>query len=156
MDVREIMSKEVKSTRPDSTLASVANAMWSGNIGSLPVVDSQGRAVGIVTDRDISMSSFLNHKSLWELRVQDVIHGQRLWSCHPEDPVESALGLMKEHEVRRLPVIDQKGRLVGILSLGDLVSSASPGTGRKKPGVPLHSLDPVLKAVFAHHATAPA
>ena len=154
MNVREIMSKEVKSTNPDSTLASVANAMWSENIGSLPVVDSQGKAVGIVTDRDISMSSFLNHKSLWELRVQDVIHGQKLWTCHPDDPVEKALDLMQEHEVRRLPVVDQKGRLVGLLSLGDLVSVASPGAGRKKMAVPLHSLDPLLKAVFAHHEMA--
>ncbi|MCL4484877.1 MAG: CBS domain-containing protein [Nitrospirae bacterium] len=148
------MTSDVKTCTPDSTLASVANVMWSENVGSVPVVDSGGKPVGIVTDRDIAMSSFLNHRSLWELQVQEVVHGQTLWTCRPEDPVETAIEIMKAHEIRRLPVVDKAGHLVGLLSLGDLASAAEPGAGRMKPPLPLNSLDPVFKAVFSHHAMA--
>ena len=79
MEVRKIMTSDVKTCSPDSTLVSVVDVMWSENVGSVPVVDSGG----IVTDQDIAMSSFLNDRSLWELRVQEVVHGQRLWTCGP-------------------------------------------------------------------------
>ncbi len=156
MNVLEIMTTEVTSCSPDSTLATVASLMWSENIGSVVAVDSRGVPVGIVTDRDIAMACFLNHRSLWDLRVQDVISGQKLRTCHPDDSAESAIGMMRAHEIRRLPVVDGKGRLSGILSLGDLVAAAEAGTGRKKPALPLHALDPAFRAVFAHHARTPA
>ncbi len=154
MTVSEIMTRKVTSCRPESTLATVASLMWSENIGSVVVVDSRGSPVGIVTDRDIAMSSFLNHRSLWDLAAEDVIRGQVLLTCRPEDSAEMAVEIMRAHEVRRLPVVDGKGHLSGILSLGDLVSAVEPGMGRKKPALPLHALDPAFRAVFAHHASA--
>ncbi len=152
MNVSEIMTKKVASCRPEATLATVAGLMWSENIGSVVAVDSQGVPVGIVTDRDIAMASFLNHRSLWDLTVQNIISGHTLRTCRPEDSAESAVEAMRAYEIRRLPVVDGKGRLLGILSLGDLVSAAEPGMGRKKPDLPLHALEPALRAVFAHHA----
>jgi CBS domain-containing protein len=151
MEVREIMADEVKTCGPETTLASVAHLMWLQNIGSVPVVNLEGRPMGIVTDRDIAMSSFLNHRSLWELRACDVTREQKIRTCHVDDPVDKAIGMMKDYEIRRLPVIDGNGKLVGMLSFGDMVSVAEVGSPRKKSALSINALAPAFKTCFAHH-----
>ncbi len=95
--------------------------MWDHDCGCAPVVDGHGRLVGIVTDRDICMAAYTQGVSIAAIPVERVMSA-RVVTCARGDDLETALGLMRTHEIHRLPVADSRGRLVGILSLTDLVN----------------------------------
>lgn len=155
MNVNEIMTADVKTCSAESNLEAVAQLMWEYDCGAIPVVNQKGKPVGIVTDRDIAMSAMLNHKPLWEISADQIIQGQRLSTCEQTESVESCLTRMEQNGIRRLPVVDAKGRLSGIVSLGDTAAFVSKGaTSRnKKPtmGVPIDGLVSMLQHVSAHH-----
>lgn len=151
MNVEDIMTEEIKTCSPETTLDQVAQMMWDADCGSIPVVDAQGHPVGIVTDRDIAMSSVLNHKELWALRARDVTQNRSLATCHIGDDVDAAIDIMAKRKVRRLPVVDEAGRLEGIVTFGDLISVAEIVTSRKKPELSFNDLAPALKACCEHH-----
>ena len=153
MKVEDIMTDEVKTCAPDTILDRVAQMMWDGDCGDILVADDRGYPTGIVTDRDIAMSSVLNHKELWALRASDVTQERPLATCHIGDDVDDAIRIMAKHKVRRLPVVDSSGSLKGIISFGDLVSVAEAGTSRKKPELSFNDLMPVFKACCEHHRT---
>jgi CBS domain-containing protein len=153
MNVGEIMTQAVKFCGPDSDLESVAMDMWNHDCGCIPVVDENGKPVGIITDRDIAMAGALKGQPLRDIRISDVIKGHTLHCCHSEDPVQSALKTMWAEHVRRLPVINGDGRLQGILSVDDIIACAE--RGKRGHGVPALSYDDAmntLKAVCQPHA----
>src|SRR5580704_12306786 len=119
MNVEKLMSTDVKSCMPDHTLACAARIMWEGDCGCVPVVDTGGRVVGMITDRDICMATYLNSRSPHDLRISDFM-SQSVLSCHPHDRVTDATAAMRRAQVRRLPVTDSDGAIVGILSLTDV------------------------------------
>ncbi len=123
MNVEKLMSTDVKSCMPDHTLACAAQIMWEADCGCVPVVDAGGRVVGMITDRDICMATYLNRRSPHELRISDFM-SQGVLSCHPRDRVTDATAAMRRAQVRRLPVIDSDDILVGILSLTDVAINA--------------------------------
>lgn len=151
MNVEDVMTPNAKSCFAGDNLESVARTMWEEDIGSIPVIDSYGRPIGIVTDRDIAMCALLNHKELWELHAQDVIKGHELHTCHSGDDVHKAIDIMAENRVRRLPVVDGTGHLAGIVTFGDLVSSAKTGSSRKKAELSFNDLEPAFKACCEQH-----
>lgn len=154
MNVDEIMTPAVKACTLDSDLASVAMDMWNHHCGSVPVVDADGKPVGIVTDRDIAMAGALKGEPLRNIKISDVIQGHTLHCCRSEDSVQSALKTIWAESVRRLPVINDKGRLAGILSVDDIVACAE--RGKRGHGVPVLSYDDAmnaLKAVCRPHAS---
>lgn len=159
MNVNQIMSGEVKTCSMTASLEEAARLMWDNDCGAIPVVNEQGRPVGIVTDRDVAMAAVLNHKPLWDLSVSTVTQGQRLCTCGQSDPVSSCLQKMEQNGVRRLPVINADGRLAGILSMGDIVAFAGNGKAAPKSGraakagadVPLPQLMSMLQQVSGHH-----
>src|SRR3990172_13401491 len=106
MNVRELMIKNVAFCAPDASLESIAMQMWDKDCGSIPVVDGNGRPLGILTDRDIAMGCAMNHKALWEMRATEITNNRPLYTCHSDDDVQSALHTMAAHHVRRLPVVD--------------------------------------------------
>jgi CBS domain-containing protein len=121
--------KDVKCCAPDATLAKAAQLMWEKDCGCMPVCDKDGRVIGMITDRDICMAALTKGRALHELRVDGAMaHG--IVSCRMQDPVTIAETKMEEHQLHRLPVLDEGGRLVGIVSLADIVRSASDGRGR--------------------------
>jgi CIC family chloride channel protein len=89
----------------------------------LPVVDPDDHVVGVVTDRDICMGIGMRDVKPSELRISDIASGT-VFSCKPDDEIPAALELMKEHRVRRLVVVDDAGRLAGVVSLNDIVLTA--------------------------------
>lgn len=147
MKVREVMARDVKTCRPEDSLESSAMLMWNNDCGALPVVDSSGKPIGIITDRDIAMYSVLNHKPLWELRASDVTGSRPLYSCKENDDISAALKAMQTHRVRRLPVISDSGSLRGIISIDDVVARSE----ERKSGISYLDTINTLKAVCVHH-----
>jgi CBS domain-containing protein len=152
MNVSEAMETDVKACGSDTNLEAAAMMMWNHDCGFLPVVDSLGKPLGVITDRDIAMSAALNHKPLWELTAGDIISGQTVHLCEMDVAVRSALKTIWAQKVRRVPVVDGGGQLRGVLSVDDIVTLAERGS-RGQPLPPLSYDDAVmtLKAVARHH-----
>jgi len=121
--IENLMVKKVLSCYPEDDLCVPARAMWEGDCGSLPVVDSWSRVIGMITDRDISMAAYTKGRKLDEIRVQDVM-SRNITSCRASDSLEQVQELMRRQKVRRIPVVDADKRLVGLLSLNDIARSA--------------------------------
>lgn len=126
MRVEQLMTKQVRSCGPDDTLRHAAQLMWDNDCGCLPVCTDDGasRVVGIITDRDVCMSALFQGKPLDELRVSSAMAGQ-VQVCHSSDNLVDAERLMREARIRRLPVVDEQGTLIGMLSLADLACEAA-------------------------------
>jgi len=118
MLVKEVMSRDVQVTQPHTTLREAAELMKVMDVGPLPVCDGD-RLVGIVTDRDIIVRSVAEGQDCWEGRVRDAMSTDIAY-CFDDDDVAIAARQMKEHQLRRLLVLNRDKRLVGIVSLGDL------------------------------------
>jgi CBS domain-containing protein len=128
--VKDLMTKQVCSCLSTSTLAEAARIMWEHDCGAVPVLDETGwgRVVGMITDRDIAMGAYLQGKPLGEIRVLDVM-ARDLTTCTPDEDIDGAARTMSSARVRRLPVIDAGGRLVGLLSLAHLARASHDGDG---------------------------
>ncbi len=126
MRVREVMSEKPICCRATDSLAHAAWRMWEGDCGALPVVDTEGRAVGMITDRDIAIGVMTKNKAPSEISVAEVITGV-LHACAPQDELDLALKTMAAEQVRRLPVLDPERRVVGILSISNLILRAGSG-----------------------------
>lgn len=124
MNVEKAMSRVVRSCMPDHTLACAAQLMWEGDCGCVPIVDDRGHVMGMITDRDICMATYLNGRIPQELRIADFMSRDVL-ACSPQDRISDATAMMRRAQVRRLPVVDAEGRLVGILSLTDVATVAT-------------------------------
>ena len=118
MQIRDVMTEGAECTRPDATIQQAAERMRELDVGSLPVCDND-RLVGMVTDRDIVLRSVSRGHDPREHRVKDAMSGE-LFYCRADVDVEEAADLMKQKQIRRLPVLDGDKRLIGIVSLGDL------------------------------------
>ncbi|HEY3816893.1 MAG TPA: CBS domain-containing protein [Polyangiaceae bacterium] len=117
------MARGVLSCAPDHALSCAAKIMWDHDCGSVPVVDERGKAVGMVTDRDICMAAFTRDLAPSQMTVGSVC-SRALVAVREDESIEAAERLMQRHKVRRLPVIDAEGRPVGVLSIGDLARHA--------------------------------
>lgn len=126
MRVADLMTVDVKTCGPDDPLSVPAGLMSTHDCGSVPVVGADGRVVGMLTDRDICMAALRRAAPLDGIQVAEAM-ASRVCSVRPDDTLETAAGMMRRHQVRRLPVVDPAGRLVGLLSLGDLARRAEPG-----------------------------
>jgi len=125
MSLREILQNKgsrVLSISPDATLADVVQKLVKHNCGSLVVCrdDDCTRMLGIITERDILHACAENKIPLENYRVSEVMTVD-LATCAPGDSVQDAMGLMTQRRIRHLPVVNDDGRLVGIVSIGDLV-----------------------------------
>ena len=124
MKVADSMTREVRACTVHDSLNAAARVMWENDCGCVPIVDSQGRLVGIVTDRDICMAAYTQGVPLEAIPLERVM-AARVISCARTDDLDTAHRLMRKHEIHRLPVVDSRGRLTGILSLSDVVNQAS-------------------------------
>ncbi len=149
MKVRDIMTSPVQSCTADTNLAAAAGQMWDSDCGFLPVIDHAGKVIGAITDRDICIAVATKGRAARDVSVWETISG-KLYACSPEDDVHEALKVMAANRVRRLPVVDEDGTLLGVLALNDLILAAQPG---KKGGPSALSFDDVmntLRAISAH------
>lgn len=118
MQVKEAMHKGVYWVDPTTPISDIARLMKEHNIGCLPVGEND-RLVGMVTERDIVCRGLANGLDLAEATARDVM-SKGIFYTTETTSIDDAAALMEEHRVRRLPVIDDKKRMTGILSLGDM------------------------------------
>jgi CBS domain-containing protein len=149
MKVQEVMTSDVKTCRPEVSLAEAATLMWDGDCGVIPVVDETGRALGLITDRDVAIAVATKGRLARDIIVGEVM-SNNLYVCVEEDDVKSALKAMRREKVRRLPVISQDGKLAGILSLNDVVLRAEDAKGKQAPEISYEDVVSTFKAVCAH------
>ena len=116
MKVAEIMSRSVRSIEPTESIADAARLMAELDVGALPVEDG-GELVGIVTDRDVAVRGVAAgiHDGAPVLRIMS----QGLITCREDDDVSDVLTVMARQQVRRIPVCNETGTLIGMMSLGD-------------------------------------
>ena len=126
MKVRDLMSSPVHSCSTNDTADRAANLMWEHDVGCIVIIDPEAGPVGVVTDRDIAMAAHLRNQRLAEMPVLSIA-GPQVFRCTPDDTIAQAEQTMAAHQVHRLPVVDDDGLVVGILSTNDLVRAASGG-----------------------------
>ena len=119
MKISELMEREVASCSPTHSLNVAARMMWERDCGCVPVVDRNKVVIGMATDRDICMGAYTQGRSLHLIQVQDVM-GKPVVSCEPEDDLVTVEKLMRDNKIRRVPVCDAAGKLVGVVSLSDI------------------------------------
>jgi CBS domain-containing protein len=123
MNVQALMNTNVKSVGADASVADAVAVMEKNDCGSVPIVDAQNKVVGMVTDRDICLAWGRRPLPAAAVPVTDVM-SRSVYACGPDEELPEALQTMRNKKVRRLPVIDGTGRLVGILSMDDVVLHA--------------------------------
>jgi len=138
MKVMEAMHKGAEWVSPDTPLAQIAQMMKNLDIGCLPV-GKNDRLVGMVTDRDIACRGVAAFSDPSKLTAQNVM-SKGIVYCKAEEELEDALHIMEEKKIRRLPVINDQKRMVGMLSIGDISHYA-----------PRNISGEVISAVSAHH-----
>ena len=121
MNISQVMKFNVESCHMDDNLNMVAEKMSNRDVGCLPVINNSQQVIGMITDRDICMAAYKQRKMLADIAVSASM-SRELFACHAEDTVAKAEGMMRMHKVRRLPVIDTDGKLLGIVSLDDFAS----------------------------------
>lgn len=146
MKIHELMTTDVKSCAPGDSLNEAAHLMWTHDCGSIPVTDESARVVGMLTDRDICMAAYTRGKALAEVRVAEVM-STGVHAVGPHEELALAEQVMAAHQVRRLPVIDEDGRLVGLVSFNDLARQAAREVGRRKPALAARDLSVALGAI---------
>ncbi len=138
MKVKDVMHAGVSWVTPDTKLDAIAQIMQSEDIGAVPVGEND-RLIGMVTDRDITCRGLTSGRSLDEQTARDVM-SRGITFCRDTEDVDDAIRIMETKKIRRLPVIDENKRMVGMLSMGDI-----------SHGLPRDLSGEVLRAVSAHH-----
>jgi len=123
VNIDKIMNKQVHTCRPDDSLNTAAQLMWERDIGCVPVLDFGGKAIGMITDRDICMSAYITGLPLAAQTVSQAM-SKSVHCIRASQSIDAAEALMRSKQVRRLPVTDEAGKVVGIVSLNDLALAA--------------------------------
>ena len=153
MKVQEVMTQDVKFCKPETNLAEATTILWNADCGLLPVVDEEGKVVGVVSDRDICIAVATKGRLASEIAVKEVFNVRPVYSCTTDDQLRAALQTMQQHQVRRLPVVDRAGMLQGILSINDVILAAENKDRSKEQGVSLEETISTLKAICEHQTS---
>lgn len=136
MQVSDMMTRSVTTLPPSATLKEAARIMRDSHIGFIPVQEADGRLVGAVTDRDICCRGVADGQPSISSEIRSVM-SEGCVCCHADEDGADVARRMAENQVRRLPVLDREGRLVGVVSLGDLAhrAEAEHQVGRAMSGI---------------------
>jgi CBS domain-containing protein len=148
MRIEQLMAKSPRTCRPEDTLGEAAQIMWDTDCGCLPVTadGEPARLVGVITDRDICMAARFQEKSLTEIPVREAMASD-VRACNPGDSVAHAEALMAEARVRRLPVVDDAGQVVGVISLADFAREAARQHASEDPAISQAEIAAVLAII---------
>ena len=124
MKAKDIMTKDPSVVTPDTPIREAAKMMQREDVGMLPVVDASNskRLVGVVTDRDITIRHVAEGHASPDCPVREAMT-DRLVTSRPDDDIDEVMELMGREQVRRIPVVDDRGSLVGIIAQADLATS---------------------------------
>jgi CBS domain-containing protein len=149
MKIEQLMTRPVQSCQPTDTLNRAAHIMWEADVGCAPVVDSENRVIGMITDRDIAMASYTQGRTLDAISVESAM-AKQVHTCMPSDDVSDAEIRMRKFQVRRLPVVDAASKLVGIVSMNDLAIEAARSQSARKPDARLNGVALTLADICQH------
>ena len=123
MRVKNVMTKDPSWCLPSDPTPKAARIMRDEDAGVVPVLESEqsGRVVGVVTDRDLCMNVIAEDRAPGSVTVEACMTATVV-TCSPADAVKQVMELMKQNQIRRVPVVDEQGRLQGIVSMADLVA----------------------------------
>lgn len=136
MKVEQLMTKRVGTCAPGDMLNEAARIMWEHDCGVVPIIEDgeAPRVVGIVTDRDVCMAAYTKGQPLSQIRVGDVM-STGVTSARPGEDLHEAEQTMQRAQVHRLPVVDDAGQLLGVISLADIAREAAREAGSKRQEV---------------------
>lgn len=119
----EVMTKNPVCCLPDDIVTKAAELMKSSNIGSIPVIESEQtkKLVGIVTDRDLTLKIVAKGLDAKSAKVESVMT-RKVVTCRAEDDLQKALDAMAEHQLRRIPVVDNDNKILGIIAQADVAT----------------------------------
>ena len=123
MKAQDIMAKNPRCVTPRVTVQDAARLMKSEDVGALPVIGdaTSGRLVGMITDRDIAIRVVAEGRSLDATLVEDVMSKSSLAVAKTSDSVEDVMKVMGREQVRRIPIVDDNQKVVGVVSQADVV-----------------------------------
>jgi len=123
-EIREVMTSDPRTVTADSSVAEAARLMRDEDTGIAPITEGE-RLVGVITDRDIAIAVVAEGKDPQSTKVTEIA-ARDLVTIDPQQELDEALRLMAQHQVRRLPVVEEDGKLVGILAQADIARHADP------------------------------
>ena len=126
MHVGNLMTRDPSTCGSGDSLDRAAQIMWEKDCGCVPVVDANKKPVAMITDRDVCMAAYTRGQPLSNIAVSATA-SRGVVVVREDDSLEAAEKLMQSYHVRRLPVVDRNGHLVGVLSMSDLARHVSIG-----------------------------
>lgn len=150
--VRDVMTRDVATCRATDALERCAQLMWERACGCIPIVDVLGHPAAMITDRDICMAAYTQGKPLAAMVVSSAM-STRIFTVDQDATLESAERLMRLHCIRRLPVTDREGILVGLVSIADIAAHARLGPTLGRDGLSLNVITATVAAL--QHAVRP-
>ena len=145
MRINELMCRPVATCTEETNLAAAARLMEGNDCGVLPVLRG-GRIVGVITDRDVCLA--VARKAAAQTPVREAMSAD-VASCGVNDDVRDALAVMANRQVRRLPVVDERGGVAGVLSMDDIILRAEePDPSRRAPGVTTREAVAALQRIY--------
>src|SRR6266498_141948 len=148
MKVKDVMNPDAKAIWITESLADAAKERWEHDCGILPIIKDGRKVVGMITDRDICMATAMRDRNPSSISVEEVMNAT-VYAAEAEEDVEQALQTMREHKIRRLPVLNLGGELQGIVSMNDIVLKAKERNG-KKPQIAYADVINTYQAICEH------
>jgi CBS domain-containing protein len=148
MKVKEVMTPDAKAIWITESLTDAAKEMWENDCGALPIIKDGRKVVGMITDRDICMASAMRDRNPSAISVEEVMNAP-VYAAEAEEDVEQALQTMRDHKIRRLPVLNLEGELEGIVSMNDIVLKARVRNG-EKPAIDYADVVKTYQAICEH------
>jgi CBS domain-containing protein len=149
MIVSELMTTDVATCTPKADLEHAIYVMLERDCGFVPVVNEHGTLVGVITDRDICIAMAAHRRTPSHIRIDEAM-SYPVFSCASHETLITALGIMGQHHVRRLPVVDTQGFLQGVLSMNDILCASH------RPGAPTsEDIVETLRSISRHRTIEP-
>ncbi len=123
MKVKKVMTTNIGFCFSEENLSKAVEIMRQRDCGAVPVVDGEKKILGMITDRDIAVAVGSRNRTAAKIKIGEIIE-KRVFSCQETDDAEDTLKVMRRAKVKRLPVVGEKGLLVGIISITDLILKA--------------------------------
>lgn len=121
MKIQDVMTRDPHSVTPEMSARDAARLMKDQDVGIIPVVEGDScRLVGVVTDRDLAVRLIAEGRD-GETRVRDVMSAGKIATCSPDEDLDAAMETMASEQLRRIPIVDERGSLVGIIAQADVV-----------------------------------
>jgi CBS domain-containing protein len=147
MKVREIMTVSPFFATAEAKINEIARIMAEREVGAVPIVDEAHGVLGILTDRDVCKAIATTNCAACEIPALNLA-SKPVITCGAEEELETALRMMRHHHIRRLPVVEKDGRLLGILSIDDVVLRSEEAMERSQSAVSFGDAVLTLKAIY--------